>query len=85
MKLISSNWLARSTPRPKPYMPFRISMYIQPSTARALRLYFWIISSGEAGKQHFHVFKRWQRGDEIIVFNVHHHHGGVLGGEGAVD
>jgi hypothetical protein len=22
---------------------------------------------------------------EIIVFNVHHHHGGVLGREGAVD
>jgi hypothetical protein len=40
---------------------------------------------GEAGQQHFHVFKPWQRGAEIIIFNVHHHHGGVLGGEDAVD
>jgi hypothetical protein len=39
---------------------------------------------GEAGQQHIHVFKPWQRGAEIIVFNVHHHHGGVLGGEGVV-
>jgi hypothetical protein len=31
------------------------------------------------------LFKPWQRGADIIVFNVHHHHGGVLGGEGAVD
>jgi hypothetical protein len=31
------------------------------------------------------MFKPWQRGAEIILFNVHHHHGGVLGGEGAVD
>jgi hypothetical protein len=40
---------------------------------------------GKAGQQHFHVFKPWQRGAEIIVFYVHHPHGGVLGGEGAVD
>jgi hypothetical protein len=40
----------------------------------------------EAGQQHFHVFKPWQWGAEIIVFNVHHNHnGGVHGGEGAVD
>jgi hypothetical protein len=39
----------------------------------------------ESGQQYFHVFKPWQRGAKIIVFNVHHHHGCVLGGEGAVD
>jgi hypothetical protein len=40
---------------------------------------------GKAGQHHLHVFKPWQRGTEIIVFNVHHHHGGVPGGEGDVD
>jgi hypothetical protein len=40
---------------------------------------------GKAGQQHFYVFKPWQRGAEIIVLYVHHHHGGFLGGEGAVD
>jgi hypothetical protein len=40
---------------------------------------------GEAAQQHFHVFKSWQRGDDIIVVNVHYHHGGVLGGERDVD
>jgi hypothetical protein len=33
----------------------------------------------------FHVFEPWQRGADIIVLNVHHHHGSGLGGEGAVD
>jgi hypothetical protein len=40
---------------------------------------------GKAGQQHLHVFKPWQRVAEIIVFDVHHHHGDVLSGEGAVD
>jgi hypothetical protein len=40
---------------------------------------------GKARQQHFHVFKPCQRGAEIIVLYVHHHHGGVLGGEGAGD
>jgi hypothetical protein len=31
------------------------------------------------------MFKLWQRSAEIIVLYVHHHHGGVLGGEGAVN
>jgi hypothetical protein len=39
----------------------------------------------EARQQHFHVFKPWQRGAEIIVLYVHHHHGGLIGGVGAVD
>jgi hypothetical protein len=59
-------------------------MYIQPSTAKALRLYFWIISSGTRDKKN-HVFKPWQGSAEIIVFYVHHHHGGVLGGKGSVN
>jgi hypothetical protein len=40
---------------------------------------------GKSGQQHFHVFKPCQRGAEIIILSVHHHHGGVLSGEGAVD
>jgi hypothetical protein len=49
-----------------------------------LRLYFWIISSG-SGIATFSCIQIVERGANIIVFNVHHHHGGVLGGERAVD
>jgi hypothetical protein len=45
-------------------------MYTQLSTAKALRLYFWTISSGKRDKN---------------IFIVHHHHYGFLGGEGAVN
>jgi hypothetical protein len=35
--------------------------------------------------KHFHVFIPCQWGAKIIVLYVHHHHDGVLGGEGAVN
>jgi hypothetical protein len=58
-------------------MPFRISIYTQPSTANALRLYFWTISSGKRDNNMF---------IHSIVLDVHHHHAGVvLGGEGDVN
>jgi hypothetical protein len=61
---------------------FNVDPTIDGQSVEVLLLDYFL---GKAGQQHFHVFKPWQRGTEIIVFNVHYHHGGFLGGEGAVD
>jgi hypothetical protein len=52
-------------------------MYTHPLKVKALRFYFWTISSGKRDKGIFMYSNRDS--------DVHDHHGGVLCGEGAVD
>jgi hypothetical protein len=61
---------------------FDVDRTVDGKSLEVVRLHYFL---GEAGQQHFHLFKSWQGVAEIIVLNVHHHHGGVLGGELDVD
>jgi hypothetical protein len=65
-------------------MPFQISIYTQPSTANALRFFFGLFLR-ESGTITFSCIQTAAVGCLDNSFYVHHHHGGVLGGEGAVD